>query len=157
MVWGTSRYIPNGYPVNISSFGIPFGPISVLQSQQSLKSSSTIPYPFYCAAISSFELCGIVVLWPDRITRLDLMEFPSGALRNNYCTGIDHLPQDLSTSNECRLWMSSSWKNGIRDACSTADYCPLLSIVIHCCPLLSIVVHCCPLLYIYATFAIKMP
>ena len=26
-------------------------------------------------------------------------------------------------------------KNGIRDACSTADCCPLLSIVIHCCPL----------------------
>ena len=40
-----------------------------------------------------------------------------------------------------------------RDACSTADcspllsiVCPLLSIVVHCCPLLSIVVHCCPLL-----------
>ena len=38
------------------------------------------------------------------------------------------------------------WKNGIRDACSTADYGPLLSIVIRCYPLLSIVVQCCLLL-----------
>ena len=37
-----------------------------------------------------------------------------------------------------------SEQNGIRDACSTADCCPLLSIAVHCCPLLSIVVHCCP-------------
>ena len=48
---------------------------------------------------------------------------------------------------------SDSWSegaklqtNGIREACSTADYCPLLSIVVHCCPLLPIGVHCCPLL-----------
>ena len=39
-------------------------------------------------------------------------------------------------------------KNGIRDACSTADCCPLLSIVVQCCPLLSILVHCCLLLSI---------
>ena len=39
-----------------------------------------------------------------------------------------------------------SEQNGIRDACSTADCCPLLSIVVHCCPLFSIVVRCCPLL-----------
>ena len=43
-------------------------------------------------------------------------------------------------------------KNGIRDAYSTADSCPLLSIVVHCpvhcCPLLSIIIHCCPLLSI---------
>ena len=44
-------------------------------------------------------------------------------------------------------------KNGIRDACSTADIMlsiviryPLLSIVAYCCPLLSIVIHCYPLL-----------
>ena len=44
-------------------------------------------------------------------------------------------------------------KNGITDACSTADCCPLMSIVVHCCPLLPIatqllptVVHCRPLL-----------
>ena len=33
-------------------------------------------------------------------------------------------------------------KNGITDAFSTADCCPLLSIVVHCCLLLSIVVLC---------------
>ena len=32
-------------------------------------------------------------------------------------------------------------KNGIWDACSTVDCCPLLSIIVHCCPM-SIVVHC---------------
>ena len=46
-------------------------------------------------------------------------------------------------------------KNGIRDACSTADIMlsiviryPLLSIVAYCCPLLSILIHCYPLLSI---------
>ena len=39
-----------------------------------------------------------------------------------------------------------SEQNGIRDACSTADCCPLLSIVAHCSPFLPICVHCCPLL-----------
>ena len=37
-------------------------------------------------------------------------------------------------------------KNGIPDACSTADCCPLLPIVSHCFILLPIVTHCCPLL-----------
>ena len=32
-------------------------------------------------------------------------------------------------------------KNGITDACSTADCCPFLSIVANCCPLLSSVPH----------------
>ena len=41
-------------------------------------------------------------------------------------------------------------KNGITDACRTADCCPLLSIDVHCCPLLPIVAHCCPLLPIDA-------
>ena len=48
-------------------------------------------------------------------------------------------------------------KNGIRDACSTTDCCPLLSILAHSCPLfchscplLLIVAHCCPLLPIVA-------
>ena len=41
-----------------------------------------------------------------------------------------------------------SSKNDIRDAHSTGDCCPLLSIVIHCCQWLSILIQCCRLLSI---------
>ena len=37
-------------------------------------------------------------------------------------------------------------KNGIMDACSTVDCCPLLWIVFRCFQLLSIVFHCWPFL-----------
>ena len=85
-----------------------------------------------------------------------------------------HQPEtSLSTSPKPRFVVGE--KNGIRDACSTADiyiytvlcypllfivvhccpslsivihFCQLLSIIVHCCSLLSIVVNCCPLLSI---------
>ena len=50
---------------------------------------------------------------------------------------------DTGGDNEDAQLISLYYKNGIRDTCSIADCCPLLSIGIHCCPLLSIVVHCC--------------
>ena len=63
-----------------------------------------------------------------------------------------------------------SFKNGIRDACSTVvifihcyplfsivvNCCQLLSIVINCCQLLSIVVHCYPLLSMAVFNSIKL-
>ena len=55
----------------------------------------------------------------------------------------------LLSHHVCSVCSSTrNTKHGIRDACSTADCCPLLSIVFHCYPLLSIVVHCYPLLSI---------
>ena len=53
----------------------------------------------------------------------------------------------LLSHHVCSVCSSTrNTKHGIRDACSTADCCPLLSIVFHWYPLLSIVVHCYPLL-----------
>ena len=64
-------------------------------------------------------------------------------------------------------YRNPNMKNGIRDACSTADCCPLLSIDVNCCqllsivvnrcPLLSIVVHCCPLLSIVVHWYHRLP
>ena len=44
----------------------------------------------------------------------------------------------------CKIYYCVTNKNGITDACSTVDCCPLMSIVVHCSPLLPIVVHITP-------------
>ena len=66
-------------------------------------------------------------------------------------TDMASRPVSLSRLSAACLWLilnkHMKWiKNGITDACSTVDCCPLLSVVVHCCPLLSIVVNCCSLL-----------
>ena len=67
-----------------------------------------------------------------RLQRLNSSQEQNFVQNDRYITGTALLPAD------------DDFKNGIRDACSTADCCPLLSIAVYCCLLLSIVVHCCP-------------